>query len=82
MVSYVCCLLRIEENKETKVKKNIKNISAYFQARRNEKISGGGLRVYKQMLANLVGWLGRWFDWNRLKCLEIRNNVEVGYASS
>ena len=41
MVSYVGCLLRIKENKETKVKKIIKNISAYFQARRNEKISGG-----------------------------------------
>ena len=38
---------------------------------------GGGLGVYKKMLAKLVSWLGRWFDWNRLKCLEILNSVEM-----
>ena len=51
-----------------------------IQARRNEKNSGG-LRFYKKMLANLVSWLGRWFNRNHLKCPEILSSVEVGYAN-
>ena len=31
------------------------------------------LRVYQKMLANLVSWLTRLLNWNRLKCLEIIN---------
>ena len=32
------------------------------------------------MLANLVSWLGRSFNWNRWKCPEILDRVEVGNA--
>ena len=31
--------------------------------------------VYQKMLANLVGWLRRSFNWNRLKCPEILDKV-------
>ena len=39
------------------------------QARRNEKNSGGGARVlgvYQRILANLVSWIRRLFNWSRL----------------
>ena len=48
-----------------------------------KKILGGGrLGVYQKMLANLVSWLRRPFSWNRLKCPETLNRVEVGNADS
>ena len=34
------------------------------------------------MLANLGSWVERSFNWNRLKCPEILNGVEVGNANS
>ena len=33
------------------------------------------------MLANLLSWRGRSFNWNHLKCSEILNRVEVGTES-
>ena len=46
------------------------------------KKNSGGLGVYQKMLANLVSWLWRSFNWNRLKCPEILNRVEVGSVNS
>ena len=35
-----------------------------------------------KIVANLVSWLRRLFNWNRLKCSEIFNSVEVDNADS
>ena len=35
----------------------------------------GGLGFYKNFLTNFVSWLGKWFNWNRLKCQEILGNA-------
>ena len=36
---------------------------------------GGRLGFCKNFLTNFVSWLGRWFNWNRLKCQEILCNA-------
>ena len=41
-----------------------------------------GLPVYQKMLANLVSWLRRSFNRNRLKCPEMLNRLEVGNSNS
>ena len=35
----------------------------------------GELGFYKNFSTNFVSWLGRWFNWNRLKCQEILGNA-------
>ena len=66
-------------------KNNVKYENNTTQACRNEKKSeggGGGLEAYQKKLVKLVSWLRRSFSWNRLKCPELLNKVEVGNANS
>ena len=60
---------------------NSNNKTCILQGYRNER-NLGGLEVYQKMLANLIGWLRKLLDWNRLKCPEIINRAEVGNVNS
>ena len=46
------------------------------------KIKFWGAGSLSKIVANLVSWLRRLFNWNRLKCSEIFNSVEVDNADS
>ena len=46
------------------------------------KIKFWGAGSLSKIVANLVSWLRRLFNWNRLKCFEIFNSVEVDNADS
>ena len=54
-------------------------IAPINDAHRNQKRKkiSEGLGVYQKLLAKLVSWLRRLFSWNRLKCPELLNRVEV-----
>ena len=54
-------------------------IAPINDAHRNQKRKkiSAGLGVYQKLLAKLVSWLRRLFSWNRLKCPELLNRVEV-----
>ena len=45
------------------------------------KKSLGGLGVYQKMLAKLISWIRRSFNWNRLKCPELLIMVVLGNAN-
>ena len=46
------------------------------------KIKFWGAGSLSKIVANLISWLRRLFNWNRLKCSEIFNSVEVDNADS
>ena len=58
-------------------------IIKYYMGRRSEQTdSPFVVEVYQKMLANLISWRKKSFNWNRLKCPEILNRIEVGNANS